>query len=373
MIIEDTTLLDYSQHPATEDLGVIGDGGGRGFELHSALAVRVEAWTLGPTAGRHGGGIVRPAMSHAPAGPRRARRAASGLSRPRKSQTWAAAFKAAGRPPGGQPVDLRGGSGIGFLRTDADCASNTGWTSLSAAYQDRRLADEAGKLQAALARRRCWDRARWKCGRAAGSPRARRSWNCAVCGWIWTARGVPAAGRRRWRGCRAWWRSAKCHAPEGVKEPLHWILLTSLPCDDPGRRRSAWSGAIRRGGGLKNITKPSRAGRVWKQSQLERAPIGWNALIAVLAVVAVRLLSTKMLARSRPEAFEAAASFGPEMLALLEKKLGPPKGGWNNRNVLIATARLGGFLARKHDGMPGWQTIWRGWQRLMWMCEGVEL
>ena len=34
---------------------------------------------------------------------------------------------------------------------------------------------------------------------------------------------------------------------------------------------------------------------------------------------------------------------------------------------------LHSFLARKHDGMPGWQTIWRGWQRLMWMCEGVNL
>ncbi len=46
LLIEDTTLLDYSEHPATEDLGYIGDGKGRGFELHSALAVRVESWTL---------------------------------------------------------------------------------------------------------------------------------------------------------------------------------------------------------------------------------------------------------------------------------------------------------------------------------------
>ena len=97
-----------------------------------------------------------------------------------------------------------------------------------------------------------------------------------------------------------------------------------------------------------------------------------ESLIAVLSVVAVRLLSTKLLARSRPESFDAAQSFGPQMLALLEAKLGKPKGGWTNANVLIATARLGGFLARKHDGMPGWQTIWRGWHRLMWMAEGVE-
>src|SRR6266850_7540535 len=40
LLIEDTTLLDYSDHPATEDLATIGNGAGRGFELHSALAVR---------------------------------------------------------------------------------------------------------------------------------------------------------------------------------------------------------------------------------------------------------------------------------------------------------------------------------------------
>jgi hypothetical protein len=79
-----------------------------------------------------------------------------------------------------------------------------------------------------------------------------------------------------------------------------------------------------------------------------------------------------MLARSRPESFEAAENFGAEMLELLEKKMGPPKGGWTNENVLMATARLGGFIGRKGDGLPGWQTLWRGWQRLMWMAEGVE-
>ena len=46
LIIEDTSDLDFSRHRRTQDLGVIGDGNGRGFELHSALAVRVEGWTL---------------------------------------------------------------------------------------------------------------------------------------------------------------------------------------------------------------------------------------------------------------------------------------------------------------------------------------
>ena len=61
------------------------------------------------------------------------------------------------------------------------------------------------------------------------------------------------------------------------------------------------------------------------------------------------------------------------MLAVLEQKLGAPKDGWTNQNVMTAIARLGGFLARKHDGAPGWLTIWRGWQRLTLLCEGANL
>src|SRR5580700_7870851 len=95
LIIEDTTLLDYSTHWATEDLGRIGDGG-RGFELHSALAVRVEGWTLtqrpeGVVLGLFGQSCATPRP--APEGESRRER----LRRPRKSQRWAEAFKTAGR------------------------------------------------------------------------------------------------------------------------------------------------------------------------------------------------------------------------------------------------------------------------------------
>jgi hypothetical protein len=159
-------------------------------------------------------------------------------------------------------------------------------------------------------------------------------------------------------------------APAGLKQPLHWILLTSLPCATKaqverivGRYTARWW--------IEEYHKALKSGVGVEQSQLERGH-RLEPLIGVLAVVAVRLLSTKMLARSRPETFEAAVSFGPLMLAILEKKLGKPKGGWTNANVVIATARLGGFIGRKSDGMPGWQTIWRGWQRLIWMAEGLE-
>jgi len=44
-----------------------------------------------------------------------------------------------------------------------------------------------------------------------------------------------------------------------------------------------------------------------------------------------------------------------------------------NRAFLRGVAQLGGFLARKSDRDPGWQTLWKGWSVLMTLVEGYEL
>jgi hypothetical protein len=368
LLIEDSTLLDYSHHPATEDLGFIGDGYGRGFELHSSLAVRVEGWTLEQ---RPEGALVglfdqqcrtpRPA----PEGETRGER----LSRPRKSQKWAASIKYAGRP-------VEGTQWIFIADRESDCyepiqtSQQHGVDFVIRACQDRRLAGQNERLRQVVAHGPVLGQTTVEV-RARGGQPARTA--------IVQLRSVRVDLDGPWRpgGCQPPLNDVgvvevrEVNAPEGVKEPLHWILLTSLPC-------ATWAQAQRVVGRytarwwVEEYHKALKSGAGVQDSQLERG-YRLESLIAVLAVVAVRLLSTKMLARSRPESFEAATSFGPEMLGILEKKLGKPKGGWTNQNVLIATAKLGGFLARKHDGMPGWQTIWRGWQRLIWMCEGANL
>ncbi len=38
----------------------------------------------------------------------------------------------------------------------------------------------------------------------------------------------------------------------------------------------------------------------------------------------------------------------------------------------MALARLGGHLNRKHDGLSGWLTLWRGWQNLQLMTLGAR-
>jgi hypothetical protein len=368
LMIEDTTDLDFSRHRKTQDLGVIGDGKGRGFELHSALAVRVEGWTLEQRPeGQVVGLLDQQCRRPRPAPPGESRR--ERLKRRRKSSWWAEGFNGVGRPPEGcqwiyiadresdfyEPIQRCQQLGIGFIIRGC---------------QDRRLAEEAGKLREVLARSPVLGQSTVELRSRGGEP-ARTAivefrsvqvdldgpWRPG--GWQEPLRGVWAVEVR------------EVYAPEGVAEPLYWILLTSLPCRTLAQTRRV-VGRYTARWWVEEYHKALKSGVGVEDSQLERGG-RLEPLIGVLAVVAVRLLNTKMLARSRPEGAEAKESFGPEAVAILEKRFGRPKGGWSNQNLLFATARLGGFLARKHDGMPGWQTIWRGWHRLMWMCEGLEV
>lgn len=369
LLIEDTTLLDYSQHGATQELGVIGDGGGRGFELHSALAIRIEGWTLEQ---RPEGTVVGlfDQQCHTPRPIPKGESRNQRLSRPRKSQKWAQSIAWTGGPPSGTRWIFAGDR-------EADC-----YETMEKLYQDfvdfviracqdRRLADEeSNHLRQKVAQAPLLGQKTVEVRSRGGEP-ARTA--------IVEVRSVRVDLDGPWRpgGCRPPLNDVgvvevrEVNAPVGVKEPLHWILLTSLPC-------ATWAQAQRVIGyytgrwWVEEFHKALKSGATVEESQLQQA-CRLEPLIAILAVVAVRLLSTKLLARTRPDSFEAATNFGPEMIDILEKRFGKPKGGWTNRNVLVTTARLGGFLARKSDGLPGWITIWRGWHRLMWMCEGMEL
>jgi hypothetical protein len=160
-------------------------------------------------------------------------------------------------------------------------------------------------------------------------------------------------------------------APPPGAEPLHWILLTSLPCQELAQlKRIVARYAMR--WWIEQYHKALKSGAGIQESQLEYG-FRIENLLAVLAIVAVRLVNTQWLARNRPDEPVEPESFGANALKILSAKYQAPAGGWTNRSVLIALARLGGFLARKHDGMPGWQTIWRGWSKLIWMCEGLDI
>ena len=154
-------------------------------------------------------------------------------------------------------------------------------------------------------------------------------------------------------------------------EPIHWVLLTDWPCQNFPQALRVIQAYTRRWL-IEEYHKCLKSGTDIEQSQLTTAQ-HITALLGILAVVAVRLLHTKLLATTRPQDPVRREELEPEALTILEQKFGRPRGGWTNQHFLVAVARLGGFLARKSDGNPGWITIWRGWRKLMLLAQGYDL
>jgi hypothetical protein len=93
------------------------------------------------------------------------------------------------------------------------------------------------------------------------------------------------------------------------------------------------------------------------------------AAIAIMSVVALRLLALREHLRRHPDAEAAQSGLSPLELEVLRARSGRPLS--TVREVALAIGRLGGHLNRKGDGMPGWQTLWHGMNTLRALVEGV--
>jgi hypothetical protein len=93
------------------------------------------------------------------------------------------------------------------------------------------------------------------------------------------------------------------------------------------------------------------------------------AAVAILSVVALRLIERRERLRRHPEAEAAQAGLSPLELEVLRQKSG--RALRTVREVALAIGRLGGHLNRTRDGLPGWQTLWHGMNTLHTLVEGV--
>jgi hypothetical protein len=367
LLIEDTSILDYTDHPATEEMGPIpGDGKGRGLLLHTTLALRIEGWDLEQRPEVMALGLLaQQCWSRWGQPSRREETRRQLMSRSRESQRWALALEE-GRPAAGSAWIYVADRESDFYEPIERC-QRQGADFVIRGFHDRVLSQGEGHLKVELAKTSVLGRMNLEVrGRSGRAPRTAQIEVRTVA--------VSLNGPRRLNGKQPDFQLnavevREVEPPSGT-EPLHWLLLTSLPCD-------TWT-QVRRVIGIYTLRwcveeyhKALKSGAGAEDSQMERA-FRIESLVAVLAIVAVRLFNTKWLARTRPNEPVHAKIFGPELLTLLGAKFGKPKDGWTHQTALVAIARVGGFLARRSDGMPGWQTIWRGWNRLMWMCHGLE-
>ena len=94
-------------------------------------------------------------------------------------------------------------------------------------------------------------------------------------------------------------------------------------------------------------------------------------LFGILGIVATQLLQLRDISRIKKEE-PAEKHADPLDVMIIEEKY-KIKGPITVKEFWRRVAMLGGFLGRKSDKNPGWQTIWVGWLRLQDMRKGVEL
>lgn len=93
------------------------------------------------------------------------------------------------------------------------------------------------------------------------------------------------------------------------------------------------------------------------------------AAMAIMSVVALRLIELRERRRKQPDAEAAQSGWSPLELEVWRHKSGRTLR--TVREVALAIGRLGGHLHRKGDGLPGWQTLWHGMNTLHALVEGV--
>lgn len=158
------------------------------------------------------------------------------------------------------------------------------------------------------------------------------------------------------------------NVPPGVA-PLRWVLLTS---HDTSTFDQAWRVIeyYEKRPLIEEFHKALKTGCRLEERQYRTAR-RLEALTAVLSVVAVRLLQLKSVARVDPErpAEQVVPKRWIHMLACVRKSRKPIR---TVRDFFRGLAGLGGFLGRKHDGEPGWITLWRGFEKLNLLLRGYD-
>jgi hypothetical protein len=383
--VEDTTELDFSAHPAAEDLGLIGGGRGRGLLVHSSLVLRIDGWnaeqepqvTLSGLGAQHCWVRTEPSSA---AHEKKAKR----LGRSRESERWAAAVEQMGPPPAETRYTFMADREADIWETLGRCQDNQ-WDFIVRASQPRALADQEGSVFDAVAAAPVVTR--FNLHLRSRPQRATRDKKTGRVKRIRKAHGgrtVELEVRTCTVRLRAPWRPGGSAEPRTVNivearemnaaegdDPIHWVLLTSWPCRTEQEVLRVVKAYTRRWL-IEEYHKALKTGARIEESQLRTAQ-RIQALLGILAVVAVRLLNRKLLATTHPNEAVDADEVGQATLTILEAKFGRPHDGWTNRNVLRCIARLGGFIGRKSDGEPGWITIWGGWQLLLPMVEGFNL
>jgi hypothetical protein len=363
LLSADTTILDYSHHRQTTGLGPIGNGKGRGYLVHSVLAMLPQPRQVLGLAHQIPS-VPKPKVPGETVRQRQARRCQSDL--------WQEAVEAIGAPPAGVCWVHMGDRGSGIFRFLA-AARRQGCAFLVRADKNRRVEDGERPdetIDYLFPVVRAWA---GQGGRTIHLPAQHgKPAREAVVQISWgPIRLLPPQQEKGYQPLDAWavrvWEPTP---PPGVKDPIEWVLLTSVATVDEADawERVSWYTCRWTNEDYHQCLK---TGCRLEQRNLGDQP-ALERLLALCAPVAVQVLQLRDLARIEPQR-PAVEVVDPDLVAVVAAVAKMPSSEVTIHAFCTAVARRGGYLGRRGDGPPGWKTLWLGWYDFQRILEGVKL
>jgi len=362
--VQDTTYFNYSHHPATQGLGLIGseEDGQVGLIMHSTLAMTSQGVPLGL--------LTQDIWAREAAAPeldaaaRRAQRRQSPIEA-KESFKWLKAVQ--------ETVELcpEGVDVVHVCDREADIyemfqtVQDLGAKVVVRASQDRAVED-SGRMRQVLSKRPVSGYLKVEIpaqrGRAVrtatvevryGDLRLRPPYRAPTC----------QASLRPVTVSVVWVHETGVAAD--VEKPLEWLLVTNVPVNsfEDAVKRVRW---YRLRWHIEVFHKVLKSGCKVEACRLDKA----DELIRYLTlktVIAWRLFWMLQMNRAQPDATCTVVLAEHEWQALyaaIHRTSVLPETVPTVRQVVRWLAQLGGFLGRNGDGEPGVTVIWRGWQRL---------
>lgn len=366
LLISDTTETHFPG-PCVKGLGPTGNGGGRGFLLHSSLMVRPDGHEIIGLAGQ----VIhyRKPVKREAGGAKRIRR------KDRESMIWSQVIDQIGpAPQGARFIHVFDRGGDQFELYCRMARHGTGWVARACQLTRKVLAPDGQRISLAEYLARLPVAGSYTLELPANQHQKAHTAQIEVrfgpltiprpehfSDWVKQS-GIDQIGM--------WVVEAReIHPPRGEK-PARWVLLCS---DEVRDFESVWKilEIYEKRWLIEEFHKALKTGCRLEERQYTTAQ-RLEAITGVLSVVAVRLVQLKMMARDEPRrpAEELVPLKWIQMLRSLRKR--PPQGPWTVRDFYRELAKLGGFLGRKSDGEPGWITLWRGFEKLHLCLRGAE-
>ena len=360
LAVQDTTILNYSTHPATERLGPISSertGKVIGLLMHDTLAFTPAGTPLGLL------DVQCWARDPAQFGKKHRRRALP--LEEKESVKWRRSLEALATAQAQCPQTRL----VSVGDREADIYELFVWAAaepgrpqlLVRAEQNRRVLDEHGHLWTQLAAQPLAGVKAVQLPRRAGRPA--RTAQLEV---RFAAVQLRAPKTRcRLPSVQVWAVWAREVGAPPRAEPVEWMLLSTAPVTDMAGADEKLDWYARRWG-IEVYHRTLKSGCRIEQRQLGHAD-RIEACLGIDLVVAWRIFHLAKLGRETPQVpctvyFEE--NEWKALVGFIRKNAAAPPEPPSLREAIRLVAQLGGFLGRNGDGEPGAQTLWLGLQRL---------